>query len=151
LPRLDAQECIRGGFSGQPIFVKAWIDYLNRKRIGLGSRCSRNGLWPEGFIELQASFLFTPPDLAQIKSRLEGDGKVLLEETVEELQSEIISDCMVQWRRFKRTNRNKRPVIELGVKIFGMLVKYKASEMDLKELKMQLDTLRTAGVMLLET
>jgi len=87
----------------------------------------------------------------QTETGIEGAREALLEETVEELQSEIISDCMEQWRGFRRTNRNKRLVIDLGAKIFDMLVKYKASEMDLKELKMQLETLRTAGVMLPET
>src|SRR5208282_1903583 len=48
--------------------------------------------------------------------------------TVETLQSEIISVCMKQWRTFKASNRNKRIVIDSGVKIFDMLVKYKPSQ-----------------------
>jgi len=87
----------------------------------------------------------------QTELGIEGDGEALPEETVEELQSEIISDCMDQWRSYKRTSRNKRLVIELGVKIFDMLVKYKASQMDLKDLKTQLEALRNMGVMLPET
>lgn len=92
--------------------------------------------------------LAKPAETVQTEPRIEGDGEALL---VEDLQSEIISDCMDQWRGFKRTNRNKRLVIELGVKIFDMLVKYKASQMDLKDLKTQLDALRTMGVILPET
>ncbi|MGO9644779.1 MAG: hypothetical protein ACLPY5_08545 [Candidatus Bathyarchaeia archaeon] len=47
---------------------------------------------------------------------------------VETLKSEIIMACIEQWRSFKPSNRNKTTVINLGAKIFDMLVKYKSSQ-----------------------
>src|SRR5208282_907637 len=46
---------------------------------------------------------------------------------VELLQAEIISVCMEQWRSFKASNRNKRVIIDTGVRVYDMLVKFRAS------------------------
>jgi len=79
------------------------------------------------------------------------DGGTIPEDTVEEMESEIIRACMKQWRTFKPSNRNKRLIIDLGVKIFDMLVKYKASQSELSDMKSQIEALRTFGVPILET
>lgn len=57
-----------------------------------------------------------------------GMGVSFTEYTVEELMSQVIIKCLEQWHTFKPTNRNKRMIIDQGVKIFDMLVKYKAAQ-----------------------
>jgi len=79
------------------------------------------------------------PDLSE-------DDLMLPEETVEELQSEIIVKCLDLWRGYQVNNRNKRLLIDLGVKIFDMLVKYKASQVDINELKSKLKALQLLGI-----
>ena len=63
------------------------------------------------------------------------DGGTILGDMVDVLQSELIRVCMELWRAFKHSNRNRRLVIDLGVKIFDMLVKYKASRSERDDMK----------------
>lgn len=81
---------------------------------------------------------------------LEGIGALDFDATVEELQSEIIVDCLEQWRTFKRTNRNKRIVIDVGVKIFDMLMKYKAQQTQTLDLRSKIKALAMMGVPILD-
>lgn len=92
----------------------------------------------------------TPKQPQNQSQNEEGMGGVYNEQTVEEMQSEIIRICLAQWLTFKPSNRNKRIIIELGVKIFDMLVKYRASQGELQYLKTQLNALKMMGVPLLE-
>jgi len=61
----------------------------------------------------------------------------ILGDVVDELQSELIRESVQQWRTFKRSNRNKRLIIDLAVKIFDMLIKYKASRTERGDMKAQ--------------
>ena len=81
---------------------------------------------------------------------LGGMGAIDPNVTVEELQSEIILDCLERWRTFKRTNRNKRIVIDVGVKIFDMLMKYKAQQTQTLDLRSKIKTLAMMGVPILD-
>lgn len=88
-----------------------------------------------------------PQNVFETSGRIGGSlDQEVSEETVEELMSGLVVACLDEWRAFKPSNRNKRLIIDLGVKIFDMLVKYKASQSELKELKRQLEALRELGV-----
>ena len=52
----------------------------------------------------------------------------LSSDAVELLQAEIISVCMEHWRSFKASNRNKRVIIDAGVRIYDMLIKFRSSQ-----------------------